>query len=145
MFATQGEYRFMLPFDGFLGRFGVVAFGGFGGVGTKFSDIGSGDLLPGGGGGARFRLLKKHPINFRVDYGHRQSRAHPHDRNPGSLLIAVRSVSDADRRMVFFGSIRPFFVITSLVNWASARSEGAICPTHGGSSASLHRSEWPQV
>ena len=69
MFATQGEYRLMLPFDGFLGRFGVVAFGGFGGVGGKFSDIGWGDLLPGGGAGARFRLIKKHPINFRVDYG----------------------------------------------------------------------------
>jgi hypothetical protein len=69
MFATQGEYRFMLPFDGFLGRFGLVAFGGLGGVGSKFSDIGSADLLPGGGAGARFRLIKKQPINFRVDYG----------------------------------------------------------------------------
>ena len=68
MFATQGEYRLMLPFNGFLGRFGVVCFGGFGAVGRKFSDIGSGDLLPGGGAGARFRLIKKHPINFRVDY-----------------------------------------------------------------------------
>ena len=69
MFAAQGEYRFMVPSSGFLGRFGVVAFGGFGGVGRKYSDIGSGDLLPGGGGGARFRLLNKQPINFRVDYG----------------------------------------------------------------------------
>jgi len=69
MFATQGEYRFMVPSTGFLGRFGLVAFGGFGGVGRKFSDIGWGDLLPAGGAGARFRLLKKQPINFRVDYG----------------------------------------------------------------------------
>src|SRR4051794_18413660 len=69
MFATQGEYRFMLPSDGFLGRFGVVAFGGFGGVGRKYSDIGSGDLLPGGGAGARLRITSKQPINFRVDYG----------------------------------------------------------------------------
>jgi hypothetical protein len=68
MFATQGEYRFMLPSNGFLGRFGVVAFGGFGGVARKYSDIGS-DLLAAGGAGARFRLLKKQPINFRVDYG----------------------------------------------------------------------------
>jgi len=69
MFATQAEYRLMLPFDGILGRFGVVAFGGLGAVGSKFTDIGSDDLLPGGGGGGRFRLLKKYPINFRVDYG----------------------------------------------------------------------------
>jgi hypothetical protein len=69
MFATQGEYRFMLPTDGFLGRFGLVAFVGVGAVGGKFSDIGSDDLLPGGGGGVRFRLLKKQPIHFRVDYG----------------------------------------------------------------------------
>ena len=69
MFAAQAEYRLMLPFDGFAGRFGVVAFAGLGAVGSKFSDIGSDDLLPGGGGGGRFRLLKKYPINFRVDYG----------------------------------------------------------------------------
>ena len=68
MFATQAEYRLMFPWQGFMGRFGVVAFAGFGGVGEKFSDIGFSDLLPGGGGGIRFRLLKKEPINFRVDY-----------------------------------------------------------------------------
>ena len=69
MFATQAEYRLMFPLQGFMGRFGVVAFAGFGGVGAKFSDIGFSDLLPGGGGGIRFRLLKNEPINFRVDYG----------------------------------------------------------------------------
>ena len=69
MFATQGEYRLMFPSPGFMGRFGMVAFAGFGGVGRKFSDIGFSDLLPGGGAGVRFRLLKKQPINFRVDYG----------------------------------------------------------------------------
>ncbi len=69
MFATQAEYRLTLPLEGFLGRFGVVAFAGVGGVGRKFSEIGFDDLLPAGGGGARFRLIKKHPINFRVDYG----------------------------------------------------------------------------
>ncbi len=69
MFATQAEYRLTLPFQGFLGKFGLVAFGGFGGVGRSFSDIGWSALLPGGGGGVRFRLLKKQPINFRVDYG----------------------------------------------------------------------------
>jgi outer membrane protein assembly factor BamA len=69
MFATQAEYRLMFPVEGFWGRFGVVAFGGVGAIGQKFSDIGASDLLPSGGGGVRFRLLKKYPINFRVDYG----------------------------------------------------------------------------
>jgi hypothetical protein len=69
MFATQAEYRLNLPLSGFFGRFGVVAFGGFGGIGAKFSDIGFSDLLPGGGGGLRFRLTKQNPINFRIDYG----------------------------------------------------------------------------
>jgi outer membrane protein assembly factor BamA len=69
MFATQAEYRLMFPVQGFLGRFGVVAFAGFGGVGESFRDIGFSDLLPAGGGGLRFRLTKKNPINFRVDYG----------------------------------------------------------------------------
>ena len=69
MFATQAEYRLTLPFQGFLGRFGIVAFAGVGAVGKTFGDIGTGDLLPAGGGGVRFRLLKKYPVNFRVDYG----------------------------------------------------------------------------
>lgn len=69
MFATQGEYRLMLPANGIWGRIGVVAFGGVGAIGDKFSSIGASDLLPAGGAGIRFRLLKKYPINFRVDYG----------------------------------------------------------------------------
>lgn len=69
MFATQAEYRLMFPAKGFLGRFGVVAFAGVGAVGDRFTNIGYSDLLPAGGGGIRFRLLKKYPINFRVDYG----------------------------------------------------------------------------
>jgi hypothetical protein len=73
MFAAQAEYRLMFPFKGFMGRFGVVAFFGVGAVADKFSDIGAGDLLPGGGGGVRFRLLKKYPVNFRVDYGQGKS------------------------------------------------------------------------
>ena len=56
MFATQAEYRLMMPADNFLGRFGVVAVGSFGAVARNFSDIGFSDLLPGGGGGLRFRL-----------------------------------------------------------------------------------------
>ena len=69
MFATQGEYRLMFPSKGFLGRVGVVAFAGVGAVAPEFSELGTDDLLPAGGGGLRFRLLKKYPINFRVDYG----------------------------------------------------------------------------
>lgn len=69
MFATQAEYRLMFPSTGFLGRFGVVAFAGVGGVGKTFSAIGFSQWLPGGGGGLRFRLTKKNPIHFRVDYG----------------------------------------------------------------------------
>ncbi len=69
MFATQAEYRLVMPPKKFVGRLGVVAFAGFGGVGHKFSDIAWGDLLPSGGGGLRFRLTKKDHINFRIDYG----------------------------------------------------------------------------
>ena len=69
MFATQAEYRLTMPLNGFLGRFGIVAFGGFGGVGEKFTKISFSDLLPSGGGGLRFRLTKENPINFRMDYG----------------------------------------------------------------------------
>jgi surface antigen Omp85-like protein len=69
MFATQAEYRLMFPSSGFLGRFGVVAFAGVGAIGNKFTNIGQSDLLSAGGAGLRFRLLKKYPINFRIDYG----------------------------------------------------------------------------
>jgi hypothetical protein len=69
MFATQAEYRLMFPVEGFLGRFGVVAFAGVGGVGETFSDFDFNGLLPAGGGGLRFRLTKKYPVNFRIDYG----------------------------------------------------------------------------
>jgi hypothetical protein len=69
MFATQAEYRLRIPKEGFLGRFGVVAFAGVGGVGERFTDISIDQMLPGGGGGLRFKLTKKNPINFRIDYG----------------------------------------------------------------------------
>jgi outer membrane protein assembly factor BamA len=68
MFATQAEYRMMLPVEGFAGRFGFAVFGGVGGVGKKFSDIEWEELLPAGGAGLRFRLTKKYPVNFRIDY-----------------------------------------------------------------------------
>jgi outer membrane protein assembly factor BamA len=69
MFATQAEYRFTIPKPGFLGRFGLVAFGGVGGIGPKFTEIEFSDMLPAGGGGIRFRLTRKNLINFRIDYG----------------------------------------------------------------------------
>jgi outer membrane protein assembly factor BamA len=68
MFATQAEYRMMLPVEGFAQRLGFVVFGGVGGVDKKFSDIEWEELLPAGGAGIRFRLTKKYPVNFRVDY-----------------------------------------------------------------------------
>lgn len=72
LWATQMEYRLRLPKllgIGFTERFGVVGFGGVGWVGKRFSDMAFEDLLPGGGAGIRFRLTKKYPINFRIDYG----------------------------------------------------------------------------
>jgi len=81
MFATQAEYRLKIPKTGFIGRFGLVAFGGVGGVGEKFTDIALSDMLPAGGAGIRFRLTKRNPINFRIDYGI--------GKNGGALSIGV--------------------------------------------------------
>jgi hypothetical protein len=72
MFATQAEYRLTLPKLGrfsFTERFGIVGFGGVGWVGPKFGDFSFSDLLPGGGAGLRYRLVKKYPVNFRLDFG----------------------------------------------------------------------------
>ena len=72
MWATQAEYRLRLPKllgIGFTERFGVVGFGGVGWVGKQLSDMAFDDLLPGGGAGLRFKLTRKYPINFRIDYG----------------------------------------------------------------------------
>jgi hypothetical protein len=62
MFATQAEYRLELR-----KRLGLVAFGGVGGVGRRWSDFRSDQLLPAGGAGLRFTLDKKNHINYRVD------------------------------------------------------------------------------
>ncbi len=69
MIATQAEYRLTMPPKKILGRFGIVAFGGVGGVAEKFADMDWDELLPAGGAGLRFRLTKEDHINFRVDYG----------------------------------------------------------------------------
>jgi hypothetical protein len=61
--ATQLEYRLVLP-----KRFGVVVFGGIGGVapgGEEF--FRSSALLPAGGAGLRFMLSKSYHVNLRAD------------------------------------------------------------------------------
>ncbi len=63
MFATQGEYRRELR-----GRFGMVAFGGIGGVARRWNAFRSDELLPAAGAGLRFKLDKKNNINYRVDF-----------------------------------------------------------------------------
>ena len=63
MFAMQGELRQHLK-----GRFGMVIFGGFGGVERRWGDFRSSNLLPAAGAGLRFTLDKKNRINYRVDW-----------------------------------------------------------------------------
>jgi hypothetical protein len=64
--ATQVEYRLVLPW-----RFGLVAFGGVGGVipgGSQLSQrVQNSHFLPGGGGGLRFQLSQKYHVNLRAD------------------------------------------------------------------------------
>lgn len=64
--ATQVEYRLVLP-----KRFGLVAFGGVGGVlpgGSQLLQIvQNGHFLPSGGGGLRFELSQKYHVNLRAD------------------------------------------------------------------------------
>lgn len=63
MAATQAEYRLTLP-----KRFGLVAFGGLGGVIAGGSQLlASSHFLPSGGGGLRFQLSKKYHVNLRAD------------------------------------------------------------------------------
>jgi hypothetical protein len=63
MFATQAEYRSELK-----GRFGVVAFGGIGGIAKRWNAFRSDELLPAAGAGLRFTLDKKNHINYRIDW-----------------------------------------------------------------------------
>jgi outer membrane protein assembly factor BamA len=64
--ATQVEYRLVLP-----KRFGMVAFGGVGGVipagNQLLQRLQSSRFLPGGGAGLRFELSKKYHVNLRAD------------------------------------------------------------------------------
>ena len=64
MFATQLEYRLVLPW-----KFGLVGFGGVGavapGTGSFFR---ANHLLPAGGTGIRYMLSKKYHVNLRTDF-----------------------------------------------------------------------------
>jgi hypothetical protein len=63
MFASQAEYRRELK-----GRFGVVAFGGVGGIANRWNAFRVDELLPAAGAGLRFKLDKKNHINYRIDF-----------------------------------------------------------------------------
>jgi len=63
MFATQLEYRLVLPW-----RIGVVGFGGIGAVAPGVNKWRNDQLLPAGGTGVRFMLSKKYHVNLRTDF-----------------------------------------------------------------------------
>lgn len=63
MFATQAELRQTLK-----GRFGMVAFGGVGGIARRWNEFRMDQLLPAAGAGLRFTLDKKNRINYRIDW-----------------------------------------------------------------------------
>ncbi len=63
MATAQVEYRLMLP-----KRFGLVVFGGLGGIIPGSQQLyGSGKFLPAGGGGLRYELSKVYHVNLRAD------------------------------------------------------------------------------
>jgi Omp85 superfamily domain len=63
MFAAQAEFRRELK-----GRFGVVGFGGVGGVARRWNEFRLDQFLPAAGAGLRFKLDKKNNINYRIDW-----------------------------------------------------------------------------
>jgi len=63
MFAMQAELRQSLK-----GRFGMVVFGGVGGVARHWDEFRGNHLLPAAGVGFRFTLNKKNHVNYRVDW-----------------------------------------------------------------------------
>jgi hypothetical protein len=63
MLATQLEYRLVLPW-----RFGVVGFGGAGGVAPGAVEWRANQSLPAGGTGIRYMLSKKYHVNLRTDF-----------------------------------------------------------------------------
>jgi outer membrane protein assembly factor BamA len=63
MLAAQAEYRWEA-----WKHLGFVAFGGAGEVGPKFQDFNTGNILPGGGVGVRYRITRENHVNLRFDY-----------------------------------------------------------------------------
>jgi hypothetical protein len=64
MFATQLEYRLVLPW-----KFGLVGFGGLGAVAPGGNQLlRANKLLPAGGTGIRYMLSKKYHVNLRTDF-----------------------------------------------------------------------------
>jgi len=63
MFATQLEYRLVLPW-----RFGLVGFGGVGQVTPGGDQLRVNHFLPAGGTGIRYMLSKKYHVNLRTDF-----------------------------------------------------------------------------
>ena len=63
MFATQLEYRLVLPW-----RFGLVGFGGVGQVTPGGNQLRFNHLLPAGGTGIRYMLSKKYHVNLSIDF-----------------------------------------------------------------------------
>ena len=63
MFATQAEYRLVLPW-----RLGLAGFGGVGSVTPGADQFRLNHFLPAGGTGLRYMLSKKYHVNFRTDF-----------------------------------------------------------------------------
>jgi outer membrane protein assembly factor BamA len=63
MVATQVEYRLVLPWG-----FGLVGFGGIGGVAPGADQFRTNHMLPGVGTGIRYMLSKKYHVNLRTDF-----------------------------------------------------------------------------
>ncbi|HET6169713.1 MAG TPA: BamA/TamA family outer membrane protein [Terracidiphilus sp.] len=63
MFATQAEYRRVLPW-----RLGLAVFGGVGEVAPSWSSYDAENLLPSVGVGPRFVLSRKYHVNLRGDF-----------------------------------------------------------------------------
>jgi outer membrane protein assembly factor BamA len=64
VYTLQTEYRL-----NFYRKWGLVAFAGLATAVAKFSDITENQLLPGVGGGVRFRMLPSEKVNIGVDAG----------------------------------------------------------------------------
>jgi hypothetical protein len=72
---TQGRYRdhyttaVQVELRGHTaGRLGAVLFGGLAQVAPEASELFGGELLPSGGAGLRFQLIRKYPMHLRLDY-----------------------------------------------------------------------------